>query len=520
MKNKVEKLYSDINILIKDKLESKGNELRYRIGEVISFFYINHKNNFKSQSKVFEHEIVEFYNNQNLKNSFLDEKKYINVSVWDKIKTAISDGLSIEYLSDGYSITNVGYMQQFYRKYRNSPNSLDLALQLDWSHNVILIRDKINEDERRYYLKKTLLENWSVKELEKQIREESYDEFIKTIEDCNYKYKIDKLEIRNYKSLVSVDLDNLSPFLVFAGANATGKSSIFEALEFLIHTAMTNGNIALDIFGGAEKIMNFQAQNSKHKEDAILSIKLSLKFESKTQVQNVDFGIKYNYNTRVLQKEYTEIPALDTRIIDSFSRIFIDNNKRSENKLKRYSKLWLDASNLSKILKDILKDKQKEAEIIEWLQALIPEIEKVTVEQDLSGKEELQVYEKSYPGKPFTGNLISEGTFNIIAILALFYQSDEPQFICIEEIETGLNPAILHELVSFFKEMTTKKHHHIWLTTHSVSLVSELTEDELVIVNKKDGKTNVYPCKEGDFEEMNPGEAWMSNMLKGGGLPW
>ena len=75
-------------------------------------------------------------------------------------------------------------------------------------------------------------------------------------------------------------------------------------------------------------------------------------------------------------------------------------------------------------------------------------------------------------------------------------------------------------MVSFFREMTKKYHHHIWLTTHSVSLVSELVEEELIIINKKDGVTHANPCEPGDFEEMNPGEAWMSNMLKGGGLPW
>jgi hypothetical protein len=39
-------------------------------------------------------------------------------------------------------------------------------------------------------------------------------------------------------------------------------------------------------------------------------------------------------------------------------------------------------------------------------------------------------------------------------------------------------------------------------------------------VNKKKGATQTNRCKEGDFEKMRPDEAWLSNMLKGGGLPW
>ena len=174
----------------------------------------------------------------------------------------------------------------------------------------------------------------------------------------------------------------------------------------------------------------------------------------------------------------------------------------------------------SKILEKILENSKKKQEITEWIQALIPEVETVVVSKDLTGKEEIQVIEKTYPNKPFVGSLISEGTYNIIALLTLFYQSDEPQFICIEEPETGLNPAILKELVSFFREMAEKYKHNIWITTHSTSLVQHLYEEELIIVNKKSGETHIYQCKPGDFEGLKPDEAWMSNMLKGGGLPW
>ncbi|MBN2634831.1 MAG: AAA family ATPase [Prolixibacteraceae bacterium] len=518
MERLINKLYEDI-IDVTQKWNRKNiNELGFKIGETISNFYADNKEVFKKKSEIIEKEISEFYRNYQLKEDQIKTDKYKKSAPWDKIKTALSDALKTDSIGVGFSTTNLGLMQQFYRKYRNTPDSLELAYQLDWSHNVELIKDKLNEDERKYYLKNAVDKKWTVKELQRQINEETYDYFLRVLEESNYKFKINRLEINNYKSLVGIELLNPSPLLVFAGANATGKSSIFEAIEFLMHSSMTTGKIALDIFGGPEKIVNFNAQKQNN-EKADLTIKLGLEFESNENKEIMDFGLNYEFGTEKIQKVFTDITALDTRIVESFSRIYIDNYKRAENKLKLYNKLRFDASNLNKILKTILEDKAKRDDIIEWMQVLIPGVESIKIAENL-GREELQIIEKAFPDKPITGSLISEGTFNIIALLAVFYQSDKQQFICIEEPETGLNPAILQEMVPFFREMIKKYGHHIWVTTHSVSLVAQLNEEELVIVNKKEGKTNVYPCKEGDFEELRGDEAWMNKMLKGGGLPW
>ncbi len=485
MEKLINNLLSGINNLITQFGNKNINELRYRIGEFMVSFNIENKKAIKEHTS------------------------------WNKILTSVSDRLNKKYGGDGYGLSNLNYMQQFYRKYRNSPEILEKALKLNWSQNIALLKDTLNEDERNYYLNRAVSENWSVKEIERQIKNESFDSFLNELEQTNFRYNIHSLSIQNYKSLVNIKISEPSKLLVFAGANASGKSNIFEAIEFLMHTAMTTGTIAFDIFGGAENVVNYKAQERK---DELLEIIMNLSFGNNNH--NIGFGLKYDIQNKNLIREFTGIQKLDEKIINSFSRIFIDNYKKAENKLKIYNKLWIDAANLSSILKTILEDERKKEDIIEWIQILIPEIESISVKKDLAGREEIMVTERSFPGKPFTGKLISEGTYNIIALLTLFYQTDQPQFVCIEEPETGLNPAVLSELVPFFREMTEKYHHHIWITTHSTSLVSELTEEELIIVNKKKGETQTNQCQEGDFEKMRPDEAWMSNMLKGGGLPW
>ena len=98
-------------------------------------------------------------------------------------------------------------------------------------------------------------------------------------------------------------------------------------------------------------------------------------------------------------------------------------------------------------------------------------------------------------------------------------QSEEPQFLLIEEPENGLNPKIVKELVGFFREKCQEKGHYIWLTSHSPSIVSELTQEELIIVDKINGETKIKQFQNIDLHGMKLDEAWLSNVFDGG-LPW
>jgi predicted ATPase len=500
-----------------DNNENKNSiEIKYLIGSFLFSFYVRYKEKISESIDYILQKKKEEYNKIFPKPEAKKEfERFSKLSDWKKVLTIISERLPENIKKEGFGVSNLNSMQQFYRKYRNSTEYLNQAFKLDWSHIKELIRESLEEDERLYYLNRAVKEKWTVNDIRKNIKDETYDKFLQQIEDINYKFNIQKVKIHNYKSLVDLEITPKSKLLVFAGANATGKSNIFESLEFLMHSTITSGSFVFNIFEGEDKVLNFNAQKQ---EESKLAILITLTFEGLNE--ETEFGLSYDIQSKKLIKQQTTIPKLDERIVESFSRIFIDNVKRAENKIKLHNKLWIDASNLSRILNEVFKDINKRNEIIEWLQILIPEIEKIEVEQDISGKEELRVFEKSYPDQPITGKLISEGTLNIIALLAICYQSDIPQFICIEEPETGLNPAILGELVPFFREMTKKYNHHVWMTTHSTSLVAELNEEELIIAEKKDGKTIIHQCEPGDFEEMPADEAWMSNMLKGGGIPW
>lgn len=326
--------------------------------------------------------------------------------------------------------------------------------------------------------------------------------------------KIKKLHIKNFKSLVDVEIVEPNPFTVFVGANGVGKSNIFEALEFGSSSISFPGQF-FRMFGNEDDLLS--KQTSETKIEIILTIdpvgSFNLDFDFGTVPKmRVGLGEDHDFSNR-------EHNNIDNFWLSAFSRIFIGNRKELKLIYKDDLNISLDGSNVEKVLKRILLDIEKREELIGNLKLFIPEFENLEIHSDeISGNDTLLLYESSF-GKPFSKNLISDGTYNILCLLTAIFQSDRPQFLCIEEPENGLTPDVIKELVKLFRNACEEKGHYIWLNTHSQSLVSQLTADELITVDKINGETRVKQFKGKDFHGLSMDEAWLTNTL-GAGLPW
>ena len=77
------------------------------------------------------------------------------------------------------------------------------------------------------------------------------------------KQSIRTLEIGNFKSIDSLQIQGLSPFSVFAGANGSGKSNFIDALDF-VSTFVRHGiDAALQRYGGIKNIRSRKRAASK-----------------------------------------------------------------------------------------------------------------------------------------------------------------------------------------------------------------------------------------------------------------
>lgn len=177
--------------------------------------------------------------------------------------------------------------------------------------------------------------------------------------------------------------------------------------------------------------------------------------------------------------------------------------------------MTFSADNLEKVLKRVLTQQVLKNEIFEWLELFVPEFKGV----EIDNRDELHWFEQ-FSEDYFTKELISDGTYNILAMLTAVYQSDDkPQFLCIEEPENGLHPQVAGELIDFFRIMCEERGHHIWLNTHSQSMIARLKPEEMVVVEKKQGRTQTTQYQGRDFHGLRMDEALLMNVL-GGGLPW
>ncbi len=327
--------------------------------------------------------------------------------------------------------------------------------------------------------------------------------------------QIKRLVIENFKSIERIELIEPNPFTVFVGPNGSGKSNIFEALEFGSLVSKTN-NLVESLFGGRSEFAN-----RKHPTEYIsLNVEFpyaTLKIEFDKEDDFFSFGA-YSNNVSVPPKQsrFSEVDQFGVY----FSRIFIRNEALVKIAINDNQRLSLSASNLEKVLKRILSNETLKNEIFEWLELFVPEFKSIdVVANQFDGKETLLWYEQSSE-KPFTKDLISDGTYNILALLTAVYQSDDkPQFLCIEEPENGLHPQVAGELVDFFRIMCEERGHYIWLNTHSKSMAERVRPEEFVVVDKKNGATQIQQFRKEDFYGMRADEAWLTNSLNGG-LAW
>lgn len=364
--------------------------------------------------------------------------------------------------------------------------------------------------------------------------------------------RIKKLHIRNFKSLVDFELEDLKPFCAFVGPNASGKSNIFEALEFTNYLVRYTHE-APRFFGGVQNIYAYNSlpiiYNGQGNSNALV---FDFQFEDNIYIYSIAtfpfaknelFGTlgdsrnpkNFNgisplssYNLRDLDKrgqfisdwiKAGNIYQNDYEVfIDNFSRIFVGKSSLNRTPADN-TKLSPDTSNLPQIIGMILENDQKRSDFIEWLRILIPEFKDIEVKKsNIDGKYDFFIYEKG-SNKPFPRNLISDGTYNILSLMAAVYQSNQPQFLCIEEPENGLHPQAIELLVDFFREKCEEDGHHIWLNTHSQTLVRSLEIDEVILVNKINGETKAKQLTKEDNIDIKTDEAWLSNAL-GGGVLW
>jgi predicted ATPase len=348
---------------------------------------------------------------------------------------------------------------------------------------------------------------------------------------------IQYLKISNFKSIETLELNNINNFTVFAGANGSGKSNFFDALDF-VSRFMRHGIIdALRWYGGFDNIHSIQTDNSRQFEFEI----------SWQQQQDTHYKYQLIINSLDTEPEIHEQLFINNSIVKELNPFPVEYSGLSLRPKLPFSALLRniriyridpfsastpeqsdqDASmlkpnghNLASVLRRLEQDDNLRETILEWMETIVPSIQQIKTErQNLAINTTILFKEQ---GTEFPAHMMSDGTIYALSLLVAVLDTPKYGLTLIEEPERGLHPQAIFELIDLIREQATDSS-PIWMTTHSESVVRQLKLNELWLVDKKNARTQMKSAASGrlqqaDLAPLSVDEAWLSNLL-GGGLP-
>ena len=102
----------------------------------------------------------------------------------NKITTKAAEFMKNNY-SDvkGFDKRNVERMVKFYKTYKDDDFALSLIVQLSWTNNVLILTRTKSTEERHFYLQLAINENYSKRELTRQIESGCYERYTLSLAD-------------------------------------------------------------------------------------------------------------------------------------------------------------------------------------------------------------------------------------------------------------------------------------------------------------------------------------------------
>lgn len=370
--------------------------------------------------------------------------------------------------------------------------------------------------------------------------------------------KIQKIEIKGFKSVASLVLEDFSPFLVFAGSNGAGKSNITDALAFLGAVVKRGGMQAIREFGGFHHIHCFKFRKEQRTTVSFFVVielggdkySYSLRIRSLDKNPEISETLRVNQTTVIDRKtaaetkvslsEGGELQPLPDYPKDMAALMLLSHNplyqfltnirvfridplsaKEPDSSTADATELDPHGKNVATMLSMLEKDDNFREQVLEWIELIVPGMENVSTERQRLDGSTIITFKEEGTRSRFPAKLISDGTIYALCILtAVLSRAKSTGITIIEEPERGIHPKAIGELVLLMRDNASIEH-PIILTTHSESVVRNLETEELCFVTKQEGKTLVKNAATSgvDKKTIPLDTAWLTNLFDGG-LPW
>ena len=310
---------------------------------------------------------------------------------------------------------------------------------------------------------------------------------------------IEKIRIKNYRGIKSLEINNLKKYNFFIGNNGSSKTTSLEA----IFSAIPNDGNAIVIMANSRgmqvKLSNNNSffYNSNISDDIEFTLnddittKISLKNINRLN-NNLLNSNNYNefiYNISVFEKNNKTLYESNFGI-DSSNRIFpieIKTNTEWNEYIEKYGRcFWISPLTkyqygIAQITKEMIENKKKEyiLKAIGFFEEDIDDIVSDGTEVLLSKKG----VGKMLPISSFGGGLSSA----LDIITCLFY--DGITSIFIDEAETGLHYTNFPKFCEVLIDISTNKNIQFFITTHSDEFLKDFYN---ILVKKRNEDITTY----------------------------
>ena len=178
-----------------------------------------------------------------------------------------------------------------------------------------------------------------------------------------------------------------------------------------------------------------------------------------------------------------------------------------------------NAANLAAFLWHIsLTHPHHYAQIEEALRQVAPFFGSFVLKEVAPGQTQL-LWKDRYCELIYYPHQLSDGTLRFICLAALLLQPNPPATIIIDEPELGLHPFAIKLLASMLHEAAQRT--QLIVSTQSSLLLDELSADQVIVANSRDGETTLQRLDPERLQEWlteyTLGQLWEKNQL--GGLP-
>ncbi len=261
----------------------------------------------------------------------------------------------------GFSDKNLWRMKQFYDTYKDTPKLSALLRELSWTHNLMIISKCRTNEEREFYLVLSKKENYTYRELERQINASLFErtmignqklsatlrEFPAQTENIfKETYVLDFLNLPEPHSEADLQkqlIRRMKKFIL-----ELGKDFLFMGEEYRLEVG--NKDFSTDLLfyhRGLQCLVAFELKTVEFEPEHLGKINFYLEAldrDVKKPHENPSIGILLCKNKNLEVVEYALNRSLSPTLISQYTTVLPDK-KLLQSKLKEFYELYLNFEN-------------------------------------------------------------------------------------------------------------------------------------------------------------------------------